>query len=81
MFIIILPIPLVMRLNMPTKKKVGVLAVFATGFWHVAPIMWLVRALILGSAVIASVVSLVYRVRLSYGADVDWNEGAFDAAS
>ncbi|MCJ1439447.1 hypothetical protein MMC27_008841 [Xylographa pallens] len=47
------------------KRKLGVLAIFATGFL----------------AVIASAVSLYYRYQLSYGPDINWNEGAFIATA
>ena len=31
-YIFIIPIPIVIKLNLPLRKKVGILAVFATGF-------------------------------------------------
>ncbi|KAI1211921.1 uncharacterized protein F4807DRAFT_458126 [Annulohypoxylon truncatum] len=61
LYIFILPLPIVLRLHMPKRQKLGVLAVFLTGFL----------------AVLASVVGFYYRYRLTYTNDVNWNEGIY----
>ncbi|KAK4163960.1 hypothetical protein QBC43DRAFT_318474 [Cladorrhinum sp. PSN259] len=60
-YIFILPLPVILRLQMPTGKKLGVLAIFLTGL----------------IAVVCSAVGLYYRHQLSFTPDVNWNEGAF----
>lgn len=60
-FTLVLPIHPIWGLQLPIKKRIGVLAIFTTGFF----------------AVIASAISLYYRYELTYGNDVNWNEGAF----
>ncbi|MCJ1359195.1 MAG: hypothetical protein MMC33_009195 [Icmadophila ericetorum] len=64
-YILLLPVQTVWALNLPAKKKVGVIAIFTTGVF----------------ALIASCVSFYYRYQLTYGPDVNWNEGAFVASA
>ncbi|MCJ1295864.1 hypothetical protein MMC34_007428 [Xylographa carneopallida] len=65
LYIFLLPWPTIFGLHLPMKRKLGILAIFATGFL----------------AVIASAISLYYRYQLSYGPDINWNEGAFIATA
>ncbi|KAM7191495.1 Cytochrome P450 [Rhypophila sp. PSN 637] len=60
-YIYILPLPILFKLQMPPKRKLGVLAIFLTGLL----------------AVVSSAVGLYYRYQLSFTPDVNWNEGAF----
>ena len=39
-YILILPIPTIMHLQLPKQKKVGVLAILTTGFLYVASCAW-----------------------------------------
>ncbi|CAD6442075.1 0de9d5bd-53e4-4820-bcb1-d4ed5f30df0c [Sclerotinia trifoliorum] len=64
-YILLLPVQPIVKLQMPTKSKLNVLAVFTTGIF----------------ALVASCVSLYYRYELTYGPDVNWNEGAFVASA
>lgn len=36
-YLLLLPMPVVWKLHLPTKKKIGVCAIFATGFLYVLP--------------------------------------------
>ncbi|MCJ1244727.1 hypothetical protein MMC30_001926 [Trapelia coarctata] len=56
LYLIMLPIPAVWSLNLPFRKKVGVLAIFLTGF----------------IACISSILGLVYRADFSNSADRTW---------
>ncbi|MCJ1468388.1 hypothetical protein MMC07_007016 [Pseudocyphellaria aurata] len=53
------------KTHLPFEKKLGISVLFTTGV----------------IVVIASVVGIVYRVRLTFGRDITWNQGAFDAIS
>ncbi|KAL8992215.1 MAG: hypothetical protein Q9169_007276 [Polycauliona sp. 2 TL-2023] len=55
-YIFLLPIPGVLQLQMPTRKKIGVCAIFATG----------------SLACLASIMGLYYRTRLERDSDVTW---------
>ncbi|KAL8654919.1 MAG: hypothetical protein Q9226_003243 [Calogaya cf. arnoldii] len=57
LYIFLLPIPGVMQLQMPTRKKIGVCAIFATG----------------SLACLASIMGLYYRTRLKRDSDVTWS--------
>ncbi|KAL8816421.1 MAG: hypothetical protein Q9223_004561 [Gallowayella weberi] len=56
-YIFLLPIPGVLQLQMPTKKKIGVCAIFATG----------------SLACLASIMGLYYRTKLKRDSDVTWS--------
>ncbi|CAL8574676.1 hypothetical protein XPA_000631 [Xanthoria parietina] len=56
-YIFLLPIPGVVQLQMPTRKKIGVCAIFATG----------------SLACLASIMGLYYRTRLDRDTDVTWS--------
>lgn len=56
LFILILPIPIVLRLNLPTSKRWGVLVIFLTGIL----------------AIIADIIVMKYRVDLFKGDDQSW---------
>ncbi|KAI0409839.1 hypothetical protein F4802DRAFT_542267 [Xylaria palmicola] len=64
-YILVLPIPPIARLQMPLNKKLGVLAIFLTGLL----------------AVISSALGLYYRYQLSFTPDINWNEGNFISLS
>ncbi|KAI0395441.1 hypothetical protein F5Y17DRAFT_198497 [Xylariaceae sp. FL0594] len=64
-YILLLPVPPIMRLHMPLNKKLGILAIFLTGLL----------------AVISSALGLYYRYKLSFTPDVNWNEGNFISLS
>ncbi|KAI0509175.1 hypothetical protein F5B22DRAFT_658582 [Xylaria bambusicola] len=65
LYIFILPLPPVLRLQMPKRKKIGVLIVFLTGFF----------------AVIASGIGFYFRYKLTFTPDINWNEGAYICAA
>ena len=75
--VIYLPIPMILGLNLPLKKRIGVLAIFLTGCLYVAfvsrdlcrPAPTGPDLLIIHSALIASSVAMVYRVRTWQGTD------------
>ncbi|KAL8671757.1 MAG: hypothetical protein Q9168_003752 [Polycauliona sp. 1 TL-2023] len=56
-YIFLLPIPGVLQLQMPTRKKIGICAIFATG----------------SLACLASIMGLYYRTRLRRDSDVTWS--------
>ncbi|CAD6577266.1 MAG: hypothetical protein ASARMPREDX12_008289 [Alectoria sarmentosa] len=56
-FILYLPIPMVWKLNMGQRRKIGVTAIFMTGF----------------IACIASTLSLTYKIKLVKSSDPPWN--------
>lgn len=61
-FILVTPIATIARLQMSRKKKLGVLAVFTTGFLYESRPCRNRLQLTLSSAVIASVVGMTYRI-------------------
>lgn len=56
LFILALPIPAIVQLQLPMNQKIGVFAIFMTGLF----------------AIIASIIALVYRVKLLSAFDVEW---------
>ncbi|MCJ1430187.1 hypothetical protein MMC29_008103 [Sticta canariensis] len=56
-YLVILPIPVILSLQLSAKKKIGVLAIFMVGLL----------------ALVASIVSLIYRTKLWQGTDPSWN--------
>ncbi|MCJ1323476.1 hypothetical protein MMC10_000136 [Thelotrema lepadinum] len=64
-YILALPIRSILNLQLPTRKRIGILVVFSTGLF----------------ALLASAISLYYRYELTYGPDTNWNEGAFVASA
>ncbi|MCJ1265998.1 hypothetical protein MMC22_005880 [Lobaria immixta] len=56
-YLLILPIPVILPLQLSIKKKIGVLGMFMVGLF----------------ALVASIVSLVYRIKLWQGTDPTWN--------
>lgn len=68
--ILLLPMVLISRLHMPLRKKIGVSAIFATGFLQVPQeTLWKGRMLMLLSGVVASIMHLVTSVQASHSAD------------
>jgi hypothetical protein len=73
-FILCLPIPMLRKLNLPTRKKYSLGIVFLVGILYVSrderlSLMWLTRV----SAVIVSVISMYYRIQIFSGVDNTWN--------
>ncbi|KAL2751869.1 hypothetical protein ACRALDRAFT_1083809 [Sodiomyces alcalophilus JCM 7366] len=54
--IFVLPLPIVLNLHLPMGKKIGIAAIFATGFF----------------ALVASALTVYYRVRIIQGFDATW---------
>ncbi|KAF2964970.1 hypothetical protein GQX73_g8604 [Xylaria multiplex] len=82
-YILLLPIPPITRLQLPLNKKLGVLAIFLTGLLYVVSHS---RSLhickqLANRAVICSALGLYYRYQLSFTPDVNWNEGNFISMS
>lgn len=63
--LIILPLPVLYKLNLPNKKKIGLTVVFLTGIL----------------AVLASVISLYYRVVIYTAYDKFWNAAVVEACA
>ncbi|KAI0897576.1 hypothetical protein F4806DRAFT_462742, partial [Annulohypoxylon nitens] len=61
LYILILPLPVIIGLSIPKRAKLGILAVFLTGFL----------------AVVASVVGLYFRYQLTYTHDFNWHEASY----
>ena len=74
--ILYLPVPAVMRLQMPIRRRIGVITIFMTGLMWVdtyAISHW--RLLTLSSAIVADVIVMIYRVRMSK--DIDPNYAGY----
>lgn len=54
---VLLPIPIISKLQVPLSKKIALSAIFATGLL----------------ALICSVLAVYYRVQISYGKDPVWS--------
>jgi hypothetical protein len=71
--ILFLPLLSIARLHLPLGKKIGVATVFATGTLWVALLGHLVLDLLtILSACIASIIRLIYSVRLTKTEDITW---------
>lgn len=55
--LVLLPIPIITKLHVPTSKKIAISAIFATGVL----------------ALICSILAVYYRIQISYGADPVWS--------
>ncbi|RAH69241.1 uncharacterized protein BO66DRAFT_102827 [Aspergillus aculeatinus CBS 121060] len=64
-YALILPQPIIWKLKLSLQKKLNIALVFGVG----------------SIALIASCISMYYRVQLKVGTDTDWNEGAYDVTS
>lgn len=74
MYLLILPIPIILPLQLSVKKKIGVLAIFMVGLlWVESYINPWELSDVLDSALVASIVSLIYRTKLWQGTDPTWN--------
>lgn len=75
LFIFYLPIPVIWHLQMPLKKRIGVIAIFMTGAMYCTMVSYFVSwsLLIICSAVIASIIVMVFRVEIFRGQDEGWN--------
>lgn len=72
-YIFLLPIPGVLQLQLGTKKKVGICAIFMTGSLCVRlPILEVKQILMNHRACLASVMGLYYRTKLDRSPDVTW---------
>lgn len=74
-YILCLPIPVVWNLQLPMKKKIGILAIFMTGLlWDIQCTFGssAIHADLCNSACIASTVSLYYRAKMGRHDDVTW---------
>lgn len=70
--ILLLPVVLISRLQMPLKKKIGVSAIFATGFLQVSPLAFLERGMLIifpPSGCVASIMHLMTSVEASHSED------------
>lgn len=73
-YILGLPIPLILRMNLPRKKKIGVCALFMTGFLYGPPLQCSSgMAEVWSRACISSILGLYFRVRASKSQDRSWN--------
>lgn len=73
-YLLILPLPIILALNMAWRKKIGLILVFMAGILWVLvmlasrPDSWPIR-----SAIIASSCALYFRVILLKGKDISWD--------
>lgn len=73
-FIIVLPLPVIFNLNLEFRKKLGLAAVFMTGFMYSPPVLIIVNDLLTkASGIITSGLALYYRVLLWKQEDPVWN--------
>ena len=74
--IMMLAIPLykIFHLQMSMKRKIGISAVFATGFLYVYPSHLLEAVLISRRACISSIIRLAYDVNYSHSEDTTYNQ-------
>lgn len=77
-WLLYLPLPIIWNLHLPTKKKLWVAGIFATGILSVtscrrgsSPIHVLTRS---HSGIAASLLGLVYRVKINYDTDTTWDQ-------
>lgn len=72
-FLIYLPASVIIHLQLPLRRKVGTLIIFMTGILWVKPFLtvnkvyWLEK-----SALVASIIALIFRIRLARGQDGSW---------
>ncbi|BCR94021.1 uncharacterized protein AKAW2_11067S [Aspergillus luchuensis] len=64
-YALILPQPIIWKLKLSRQKRLNIALVFGVGC----------------IALLASCISMYYRVQLHVGSDTDWNEGAYDVTS
>lgn len=73
LYILLLPLPAIWSLQLPTKKKLGVSAIFTTGIGYVSSMKhdheFMLTA---SSACVSSTLALVFRVRLNQADDNIW---------
>ena len=77
--ILVLPIAGIMRLQLPTRRRIGILLIFLTGLLYggyLSSVIHYSRLTLYLRACICSLLSLYYRVILNRGTDTTWN--AFD---
>lgn len=72
-FLLILPVPVIVSMQLSVKKKVGTLAVFMAGLlWaqssQVTRAVWLLH-----SAFVASIITLIFRTKFVHPTDSLWN--------
>ena len=73
-YILGLPIPLILRMNLPRKKKIGVCALFMTGFLYGPPLQCSIGiAEFWSRACISSILGLYFRIRASKSQDRSWD--------
>lgn len=72
-YILLLPIPGVLQLQLPTRKKIGFCAIFMTGSLYVGLQSWRTFYVLTNyRACLASVMGLFYRTKLKRDSDVTW---------
>lgn len=74
--ILALPIAVVMRLQLPTRRKLGIALIFATGLLydlHISLISRCTSLTLRSRACICSLLSIYYRVLLNRSSDYSWN--------
>lgn len=77
-YLFCLPIPVILRLQMPRKKKIAVCAIFMTGFLWVMFHTIVYNAKFFARACISSILGLYFRVRIAKSQDVSWNLGLME---
>ena len=73
LYIFILPLPMLWRLQMPLKRKLGITAIFLTGLGHVSRSSLMTNVLTPAyRAILSSSLGLYYRVRETWESDLNW---------
>ena len=74
-YLLILPITAVMHLQLPTRRKVGVVLIFLTGiaYGKTIPLSTVITLTTLDRACVSSALSIYYRTLLNRNADITWN--------
>ena len=74
LYLLVLPITAVLHLQLPTRRKVGVIVIFMTGIaWEYLGLILHDKALTLCRACISSILAIYYRVLLNRNDDYTWN--------
>ena len=74
-YLLILPITAVLHLQLPTRRKIGVILIFLTGiaYGKTTPLSNVITLVTPDRACVSSALSVYYRTLLNNNADVTWN--------
>ena len=74
-YLLILPIMGVMHLQLPTRRKIGVVLIFMTGIacGQIIPLSTVISLTTYDRACVSSALSVYYKALLNKNADITWN--------